>query len=255
MLTVQQVVDFIDAIAPFDTQLDFDNCGLLLGNPASAVTGIHLALDCTDAVVSEAVAHGANLIITHHPIIFRARKHMREDDPAGRLLCRIIREQIAVIAAHTCLDRAPGGVNDVLARTIGLANIRGEDFLRVGNLSASMTADAYRLHLEKALNTTVRLMGDPAQTVTAVGLCSGSGGEYWHDASLLGADAFLSGEISHHHALDAAAAGLVCFECGHHATEAPGIFAVADALQNWQSIVQWSVPVTKSQAAAYARSL
>jgi len=251
MLKVQDIYDFINERAPFDTQLDFDNCGLLLGDPQAEVRGVHVALDCTEEVVDEAIAAGANVIVTHHPVIFSARKHLREDNADARLLCRIIRANIAVISAHTCLDRAIGGVNDVLAQAIGLENVQGEDFLRVGSLPAPLSAQAFADQLGERLHTTVRLMGDPTQPVSCIGLCSGSGSEYWADAQAMGANGFVSGEIRHHHALSAASAGVICFECGHHATEEPGIFALADALQMWENVVQYDVMVTKSQAGAY----
>ena len=255
MLTVKDVYDFINERAPFDTQLDFDNSGLLIGDPARQVSGIHVALDCTEEVVDEAIKHGANLIVTHHPVIFGARKHMREDQAEGRLLCRIIRANIAVISAHTNLDRAVGGVNDMLAALLGLTDIVGEDFLRVGHLPCPMTAEAFGKAVEDSLHTTVRVMAPAGKTVSVVGMCSGSGSEYWQDAASMGADAFVSGEIRHHHALAAYQSGVACFECGHHATEEPGIFALADALQKWQNVVQYDVCVSKSQAGAYGRML
>ena len=255
MLTVRDVYEFINARAPFDTQLDFDNSGLLIGDPDWEVHGIHVALDCTEEVVAEAILKKSNLIVTHHPVIFGARKHMREDQAEGRLLCRIIRSNIAVISAHTNLDRAPGGVNDMLAAAMGLTDVVGEDFLRVGRLPCPMTAADFTRVLEDKLHTTVRMMAPAEQMVTTVGMCSGSGSEYWADAAKMGADAFISGEIRHHHALSAYQAGVACFECGHHATEEPGIFALADALQSWENVVQYDVCVSKSQAGAYGRML
>lgn len=255
MLTVQTLTDFINTLAPFETQLDFDNCGLLIGDPAAEVHGIHVALDCTEAVIDEAVKHGANVIVTHHPVIFGGYKNLREDHPDTRMLCRLVRLNMAVISAHTCLDRAAGGINDVLAHTIGLTEVHGEDFLRVGTLPVPMTADAFTGQLQESLGTTVRMMGSGSRMIRRVGLCSGSGSEYWHDALALGAEAFISGEIKHHHALSAAAAGMVCFECGHHATEEPGIFALADTLQTLDDVVKYNVYVTKSQLDAYASCL
>lgn len=255
MLTVQNIADFIDSRAPFATQLDFDNCGLLVGDPAAEVRGVHVALDCTDAVIDEAVANGANVIVTHHPVIFTGVKQLREDTAEGRLLCRLVREGIAVISAHTCLDRAPGGMNDALAKALELTDVTGEDFLRVGNLYMELPASAVHIYIRSMLNDTVRLMGDHNRIIRRIGLCSGSGSEYWEQALAMGADAFISGEIRHHHALAAAAAGMVCFECGHHATEKPGISALADALQKWDDMVKCNVCVTISQAAAYTCGL
>lgn len=252
MLTVQNVYDFINERAPFDTQDAWDNSGLLLGDPTAEVRGIHVALDCTEAVCAEAEKLGANVIVTHHPVIFSARKNLRESDPATQLLCRLVRSGMAVICAHTNFDAAQGGTNDTLAQLIGLENVRGEGCIRVGDLPSPMTAAALEERLTRQLQTLVRRMGPAGTVIRTVGMCSGGGSEFWADTRALGAEAFVSGEIHHHHALEAAAAGVVCFECGHAATEEPGIFALADALQIASDALQWKVIVTKSQADVYA---
>ena len=144
MLTVADVYQYIDSLAPFETQLDFDNAGLLTGRMTQEVTGIHVALDCTAGVIQEAEKLGANLIVTHHPLMFHARKRITEEDDEGQLLCRLIRGKIALIAAHTNLDQAPGGINNVLANCCGLQRVSGEMFLRVGELDAPLTAAELR---------------------------------------------------------------------------------------------------------------
>ena len=100
MLTVADVYAYVNGRAPFDTQMDFDNAGLLTGAMDQPVTGIHVALDCTEGVIQEAERLGANLIVTHHPLMFHARKRMTEEDVEGRLLCRLIRGHMALLAAH-----------------------------------------------------------------------------------------------------------------------------------------------------------
>ncbi|MGN0779438.1 MAG: Nif3-like dinuclear metal center hexameric protein [Aristaeellaceae bacterium] len=252
MLTVQHVYDFIDSRAPFALQESFDNAGLLVGDPGWEVRGIHVAMDVTSRVLDEAQARGANLIITHHPMMFSPRKRMTETDAEGRLLCRMIRGRMALIAAHTNLDRAPGGINDVLAAVMGLTDVTGEDFVRVGRLPAPMTAHAFAQEVSRQLGSVVRVMGSGDATIQQVGLCSGAGSDFWPEAAAMGAQAFLTGEAKHHHALAAAEAGVVMLEAGHFATEAPGIFALADALQIWPDAVQYDVCVSKSEASAYA---
>ncbi len=251
MLTVQQVYDFINDRAPFETQVAYDNSGLLVGHPDTEVKGIHVALDVTNAAIDEAIANGANLIVTHHPMMFSPIKRLVETDCDARLLCRLIRAGIALISAHTNLDQAPGGMNDVLAATVGLTDVQGEGFVRVGTLKKAMTAQAFAAQVSEALGDVVRVMGDGAKQVTRVGLCSGSGSDEWPAAALMGADAFLTGEVKHHIALQAADSGVVLLEAGHHATEVPGIFALADALQNAAFVVQYKVRVSKSNAHAY----
>lgn len=251
MLTVQQVYDFINERAPFETQVAYDNSGLLVGDPAAEVHGIHVALDVTGRVIDEAIAHGANLIVTHHPMMFSPIKRLVETDCQARLLCRLIRAGISLISAHTNLDQAAGGINDVLAGKLGLQNVCGEGFLRVGDLPCAMSGAELALHASRALGDTVRLMGNADAIIRRVGLCSGSGSDEWQSAAAMGAQAFLTGEVKHHHALEAAESSVILLEAGHFATEQPGIFALGNALQNWINDVQYRVRVSFSEAQAY----
>ena len=251
MLTVQQVYDFINERAPFETQVAYDNSGLLVGHPNNEVTGIHFALDVTNNVIDEAIAHGANLIVTHQPMMFSPIKRLVETDYQARLLCRLIREGISLISAHTNLDQAAGGINDVLAQRIGLTDIQGEGFVRVGTLPSPMTAGELAASISAALGDVVRVMGDASAQVEMVGMCSGSGADEWPAAAAMGAQAFLTGEAKHHIALEAADRGVVLLEAGHHATEEPGIFALAKALQMSELGVQYNVRVSLSSAKAY----
>lgn len=255
MLTVQQVYDIVNELAPFETQVAYDNSGLLVGDPSSAVTGIHFALDVTNRVIDEAIEAGANLIITHHPLMFSPIKRLVETGYEARLLCRLIRANISLISAHTNLDQAPGGVNDALAAAIGLTDVTGEGFVRVGRLPEAMTAAALAAHVSRSLGDAVRLMGDGSAIIRRVGMCSGAGSDEWPAAAAMGAEAFLTGEAKHHFALEAADSGVVILEAGHHATEAPGIFALADALQNQPDIVQYKVRISRSGAHAYQTSV
>ncbi len=251
MLTVGQVYGIINERAPFETQAAFDNSGLLLGHPDREVHGILLALDVTNAVIDQAMEQGADLIVTHHPLMFSPIKRLVETDYQSQLLCWMIRAGISLISAHTNLDQAPGGMNEVLAEIIGLENLRGEGFLRVGELPEEMSAAGLAAHISHALGDVVRVMGDGNHLVRTLGLCSGSGSDEWAGAAAMGAQAFLTGEVKHHIALEAAAAGVVMLEAGHHATEEPGIFALGKALQNHPDVVQYNVRIFTSSAQAY----
>ncbi len=146
-------------------------------------------------------------------------------------------------------------MNDALAAAIGLRDVTGEGFLRVGDLPNPMSASELGKHISRCLGDTVRIMGDPDARISRIGMCSGSGSDEWPQAAAMGAQGFLTGEAKHHHALEAADSGVVIFEAGHHATELPGIFALADALQSWQDIVQYNVRVSRSGAHAYQTSV
>lgn len=253
-MTVRELFAMIDDLAPFDTQADFDNAGLLLGDPAQTVRGIHVALDVTDGVLDEAEAVGANVLVTHHPLMFAPRRRLTEEDYEARLLCRMIRGHMALIAAHTNLDSAPGGINDVLAAVCGLRSVTGEGYLRIGTLPGGETVGTLIPRLEAALHTTVRVMGQlpPEQTLHRMAVSSGAGSDSWEEAVRLGADVFLTGEMKHHHALALSGAGVLGLECGHFATEEPGIFALADALQKQLNAVQYEGYVSKSHQGGYA---
>lgn len=253
-MTVREVYEFIDRIAPFDTQAGFDNAGLLVGHPDREIRGVLFAMDVTGRVLDEAKELGVDLIVTHHPMMFSARKNLVETDYEAVLLCRMIRENLSLIAAHTNLDQANGGINDVLAQVCGLTNVTGEGYYRVGDLPAGTTVTSLTARLAKALHTTVRVMGQQSEDepLHRMGLCSGAGSEFWQDCQAAGADVFLTGEMKHHHALAMADAGVLGLEAGHFATEEPGIFALADALQNQLNLLQCNVTVYKSQLGAYA---
>lgn len=121
MSTVTHIYDAIDRLAPFWLTMDFDNTGILIGDRNREVSCALLALDCTPAVVEQARQLGAQLIITHHPVIFHPLKRVNED----AVVYLLIRSDIAVISAHTNLDIAQGGVNDALASAIGPARLQG----------------------------------------------------------------------------------------------------------------------------------
>ncbi len=251
-MTVRDLYRIIDSIAPFDTQAEFDNSGFLVGDPAQEVTTILMALDVTPAVIDEAVECGAQLVITHHPLLFSPLRRLTEEDYEGRLIRRLTRENISLISAHTNLDQAPGGINDTLAELCGLTGVQGEGFFRWGELPEPMSARAYEACLRERLGDSVRLMGPEDAPVRRIGLCSGGGSDEWPQAAEAGCDGFLSGEIKHHHALAMAESGLVGFECGHFATEFPGISVLASALQNALCTIECNVRVYVSEAAAYA---
>lgn len=251
-MTVQNIYDLLNAVAPFETQEPYDNSGLLVGSPDQEVTGVLFALDVTEPVIREAVNLGASLIVTHHPLMFDPVRRITDETHEGRLVMHLIREGISLIASHTCLDKAPGGINDALAECCALLDVTGEGFVRVGTLPRAMKAGELKEYLAAALDTDVRLMGSPETEVSRLGLCSGAGSSEWEECVRLGAQGFLSGEVKHHLALAMADAGVPCFECGHFATEQPGIFALADALQSALNQVQYNLGIYKSKAGAYA---
>jgi dinuclear metal center YbgI/SA1388 family protein len=123
-MTIGEIINMLETVAPPSLQESYDNSGLLTGRRSDACSGVLVSLDVTDAVLQEAVHKGCNLVVTHHPMIFRGLKRIDEDEPTGRLTAFAIRHQLAVYAMHTNLDNVIDGVNGVLADRFGLTDLR-----------------------------------------------------------------------------------------------------------------------------------
>lgn len=248
---IAQIIGLCNSIAPPQDAEEWDNVGLLAGRADAPVDTVLCALDLTEAVVDEAVRRGAQLIVTHHPILFRGRKNLREDDAEGRMLCALVRAGIAHFAMHTNYDNACPGVNDALAAALGLKEIVAIDrAMRKGKTEFERFGD-FADFAERALGGPIRRFGDPDTPVRAVSVLGGSGGDYLPAAIEAGSDVFLTGEISYHRALDAVDNGVCVLEAGHAATERPGILALSRGLQIAADKVQYNVRVLDSEAGLY----
>lgn len=249
--TVGEILELLSGIAPPELAEEWDNVGLLAGRSDLPVEKVLCALDLNARVLEEAVAKGAELIVTHHPILFRGRKNLREDDAEGRLLCALVRSGVALVAMHTNYDNACPGVNDALAAALGLRDVRAlEGGMRLGAIGPTpfgRFADA----AERALGGPVRRYGDAGRIVSSIAVLGGAGEDYIPRAMEAGAEVFLTGEAAYHRALDAADNGLCVLEAGHAATERPGIFALAAALQNAADAVQYDIRVFNSEAGLF----
>lgn len=244
---VTDVYRWIDRFAPFSTAEEWDNAGLLAGDMNKEVDGVLCALDLNESVIDEAVSKNAQLIVTHHPILFRGRKNLREDDPEGRMLCKLLRAELALIAAHTNFDNAQPGVNDALAQRLGLTDIfAGESGMRTGT-PAQRTLGNFLHHAERVLGTPIRCYGDAERSISRVSVLGGAGDDFAPLAREAGADVYLTGEIGYHKAMDAYYSGVCVLEAGHAATEWPAISMLADGLQKAADGVQCSVRIYLSE--------
>lgn len=251
-MLVKEMLDIIDEIAPFDTAESFDNVGLITGNPDAEVTGVMLALDVTASVVDEMVELGANLLITHHPLLLSPVRHVLENHYESRLILKMARAGVSMITAHTNLDKSPEGTNTALCRLLRLRNVTGEGLVRTGDLTAGpVRAGALQAQIARILRAPVILYGAEEHMVHRLGLCSGSGSDGWAEAFGQGADAFLTGEVKHHHALEAAENGMVLFAAGHFATEDPGMDSLCDSLQKALNRVECNVAVYRTGTIPY----
>ena len=228
MPTVHEIESALFALAPRELAMDWDNVGLLLGDPAAEVSRVLLALDVTDAVAAEAGEKGCQLIVSHHPLM-NVRWHQREmqtlrpDTRLGRLLTALVKSDIAVISLHTDLDAAPGGVNDALAAALGLEDPGplpgdGSGICRVGTLGTVMAPADFAAFVGRRLCAgNVRWCGERPVRRVAVG--GGACGDYIPQVLAAGCDTFVTADLGYHQFLDAAADGLNLLDAGHFPTE------------------------------------
>ena len=227
--TVKDIFDFINSFAPFERQCEWDNSGLLVGNPAASVKKIGIVLDITSDAVKYASESGIDLIVSHHPVIFRAAKSFLANEPAYMLA----RGGISAICAHTSLDIANGGVNDALAEALGFENAAsfcgGEaEMLRAADIPETDGENLAKLVSEK-LSAGVRL-ADCGKRIKKVALCGGSGGDFIEEAASAGCDAYITGDLSHHDFLKGIECGITLIAAGHFETENPVVSVLCKKL-------------------------
>lgn len=227
MITVKTISDYINKIAPYETKCDWDNCGILIGDKGDEVKKIGFTLDLTSETLEEAKKSGVDLVITHHPIIFKAQKSFLR----GNMAFELAKNGINAISAHTCFDCANGGVNDVLCKILGLENCSGIEskecavpMARIGTI-AEVTPETFAKIVAKKLNTTVRFVEGKAK-IKNVAVCGGVGMSFIDEVIDAGADAYVTGDISHHEMLDAKEKGITVVAAGHFETEYPAMSAL-----------------------------
>lgn len=228
-MKTSQVIAYLDEVMHPEYQEDYDNSGFLAGDSRSDYKGALVALDMTEAVLDEALAEGLNLIVTHHPFIFRGMKRMTDRTADGRLLMRLIESGVCLYAAHTNLDNMPWGVNGALAERLGLCNtkvLRAQGLENdacaspfatphsplatqigaglVGELPQPEAAEAFLLRVKTLLGLPmVRTSPLPATqqslpTIKKVAICGGSGSDFIGDALAARADIYLTGDLKYH---------------------------------------------------------
>ena len=242
MATVKDIFEKLDAWAPFETQMSFDNAGLLVGRSGREVQSVLVALDVTLPVVEEAERLGCSLIVAHHPVIFEPVRRMTEEDPTGAVLLALAEKGIAAICAHTNLDACQGGVNDCLARKLELdgAELLEQEGVdragrpygigRVGTAHKECGAGEYAAFVKEKLGAASVRFVDAGKPVRRVAVGGGSCGSMLMDAVKAGCDTFVTSDVKYNVFLDAKALGLNLMDAGHYATENVVTPAVADFL-------------------------
>lgn len=225
MPNANDVWNYITSIAPAELAEEWDNVGVLV-RAEGDTNKILVTLDITREVVQEAAESGCGIIVAHHPVIFKPVRSVRWDD----IVFSLVRANISAVCAHTNLDAAEGGVNDVLAGIFGLEAVEPfAGFGRIGLLPKETTADAIAAQCTQKLAAHVRLAhaGRPVRRLAVLG---GAGGSYLQHAAQAGADMIVTGDAGHHEGLDALHAGISLAVAGHYATEWPVVPVLAEKI-------------------------
>ena len=226
MSTVREIEQALFALAPKEGAMPSDNVGHLIGDPERVVQRVLVALDITEAVAEEAVAKGCDLIVSHHPVVnsnWDPVQSIRADDPKGHLLIKLIRNGISAICMHTNLDVAQGGVNDCLAKRIGLSEIATMEnsLIRIGSLPKPMALADFASHVCNALGCNGVRYSDSGKMVSRVAVGGGSCGDYEGEVLAAGCDTFVTADLKYHQFLDAPGKGINLVDAGHFPTEDP----------------------------------
>ena len=232
-MKLKEIYEYINTFAPFETQADFDNAGFLVGDKEAEFSGGVVTLDVTSGAIEYAKSIGANLIVSHHPVIFDPLREVTADS----LVYKLIESGISVISAHTNLDRAVGGINDKLCELLGLRNTEGvlpdgEVFeARVGELQEELTPDEFGNLLTMCFPAVGIKYVVGEKNIKRVGVCSGAGGSLLEGMIREGVDAFVTADIKHNVFLEAAEHGLSLYDCGHYSTEDIIVQPIAQMLE------------------------
>ena len=221
----QDILDKIEARYPRKYACDWDNVGLLAGSREREVDTVYIALDATDEVVDAASECGAQLLLTHHPMIFGGLKSVTTDDYVGERLIRLIRNDISYYAMHTNYDVM--GMAELAADMLDLKDRRvleevldGEGIGRVGDLSRSMTLEECANFVKGRFRLpNVKIFGEPEKQVQRAAICPGSGKSEAKPALSMGAEVYITGDIDHHTGIDMADCGMAIIDAGHYGVE------------------------------------
>lgn len=237
-MQIKDLIEKLDKKYPLDLQEDWDNSGLQVGNPEDELKNIVVSLDLEEESIDLAIKEDANLIITHHPYLFSPTNKIDFRDSFYNRLKRAIKYDISVYAFHTNLDIAEGGVNDNLAKIVGLNEVRvleeGEDLGlgRYGLIEKTKAEDFIKDIKEKLSAEAVVSYGDLSKDIRKVGLCGGAGSDLLDRALELSCDIFLTGDVKYHDGMDYADRGLIIADLGHFASENHIVYKLASEMED-----------------------
>lgn len=226
MAKLREIIAALERLAPLKLQDEWDNSGLQVGFPDAEVSRVLVCLDVTEAVVEEAVTKKCNLIVSHHPLLFKALRQVSDATYQQRCVVKALSAGVSIYSAHTSLDNAPGGVNHRIAALLGLQELRwlspleGEDAGSglVGELPQPERDADFFARVKRCFGVQcLRHSALDGREIRRVALCGGAGAFLLRDAIRVGADCFLSGEFHYHDYFETA--GMLLAELGHYQSE------------------------------------
>ena len=222
-MKVKDITSALEAFAPLSIQEGWDNSGLLIGSPEDEVRGVLVGFDCTPDLIDEAVACGCDMVVTHHPLIFKGLKRIQGGDPVSDAVIRAVKADVAVYAAHTTADKVIAGVSGAMARRLGLRDIAlmedegGFGLGAVGTLPEPMTGEEAVAYVKDKFGLKMVRVSKPVDRVEKVAVCGGSGASEIDAARATGAQLYISGDISYHHFFTPE--GFMVMDIGHFESE------------------------------------
>ena len=229
-MKIKQVTNFLENIAPLEYQENYDNCGLIVGDAKAEVNGSLITLDCTEAVIDEAIATGCNLVIAHHPIIFSGLKKVNGSNYIERTVIKAIKNDIAIYAIHTNLDNVHNGVNAKIAEKLGLINCKvlslkqevNSDLVGsgiIGELKTPVNTEVFLESLKTKMQTKcIRHTLIVKEKIQRIAVCGGSGSFLLKNARAEKADVFITADFKYHEFFDAENK-IVIADIGHYESE------------------------------------
>lgn len=254
MTLIKDLFNIMEEIAPARYAAEWDNVGLQVGNPHDEARGIMVALDTSLAAVKETASKGFNLLITHHPFLFSPVKKIDLASPQGRIIREAIESGVTIFSAHTNLDSTKGGINDMLGELLDFTESspmepyeedKSVGMGRIGSIKEERSLTELAVLIKKRFNVDrVKVLGNMNNKIRRIALCGGSGGSLINLAKNLGADLYVSGDISYHQARDAEDMNLSIIDLGHFSSEKIVVEGLAEILKKKLEANKIDLPVS-----------
>lgn len=252
---LKDILRLLEDMIPSQVAEDWDNTGLQVGDPSQEIGRIFLALDPTHHALKEAGKRNAQILLTHHPLIFKPLTSLNRAIPPGDVIFEAMERKISIVASHTNLDVIDGGINDMLSGLLGLQDVEILDprgglntirvgLGRIGYLQEPARLQSFSISVKRILgNDGIKIVGRKDRMIRRIAVVGGSGGSLVRKAWTQGADLLITGDVRHHEALEARSLGLALMDAGHFYTEKAALKLFAESLEKRFKDMGWRVSV------------